>query len=453
MSFAVIDDTTHPTAVRQDAAWLDAHWMPFTGNRNFKANPRMVVGAQGAYYTTAEGRKIFDGLSGLWCSGLGHGRREIAEAIGKAAANLDYSPAFQFGHPAAFELANRIKDLTPAGLDYVFFTGSGSEAADTSLKMARAYWRAKGQAGKTRLIGREKGYHGVNFGGISVGGIAGNRKLFGQGVEADHIPHTQPPVGSFYRGMPDMDGRALADRLLDVIALHDASNIAAVIVEPFSGSAGVVIPPAGYLQRLREICTQNNILLIFDEVITGFGRVGGWTGSEVFGVTPDILNFAKQVTNGAQPLGGCVASKEIYDTFMAAGGPEYMLEFAHGYTYSAHPVACAAGNATLEILQKDDMPARVKALAPYFENAVHGLKGAKHVADIRNYGLAAGLTIAALPGEPARRPYEIAMKCWEKGFYVRYGGDTIQLAPPFISTEAEIDRLVSALGDALQETA
>jgi beta-alanine--pyruvate transaminase len=451
MSFAVVDDNR--TAIRQDAAWLDAHWMPFTGNRNFKANPRMVVGAQGAYYTDADGRKIFDGLSGLWCSGLGHGRKEVAEAIGRAAANLDYAPAFQFGHPAAFELANRIKDLTPAGLDYVFFTGSGSEAADTSLKMARAYWRAKGQGGKTRLIGREKGYHGVNFGGISVGGMVGNRKLFGQGVEADHMPHTQPPLGSFCRGMPDTDGRALADKLLDVIALHDASNIAAVIVEPFSGSAGVVIPPVGYLQRLREICTQNNILLIFDEVITGFGRCGGWTGAEVFGVTPDIMNFAKQVTNGAQPLGGCVASKEIYDTFMAAGGPEYMLEFAHGYTYSAHPVACAAGNAVLDILQKEDMPARVKALSPYFENAVHGLKGAKHVADIRNYGLAAGFTIASLPGEPARRPYEVAMKCWDKGFYVRYGGDTIQLAPPFISTEAEIDRLVNALGDALQETA
>ena len=451
MSFAVVDDNR--TAIRQDAAWLDAHWMPFTGNRNFKANPRMVVGAQGAYYTDADGRKIFDGLSGLWCSGLGHGRKEVAEAIGRAAANLDYAPAFQFGHPAAFELANRIKDLTPAGLDYVFFTGSGSEAADTSLKMARAYWRAKGQGGKTRLIGREKGYHGVNFGGISVGGMVGNRKLFGQGVEADHMPHTQPPLGSFCRGMPDTDGRALADKLLDVIALHDASNIAAVIVEPFSGSAGVVIPPVGYLQRLREICTQNNILLIFDEVITGFGRCGGWTGAEVFGVTPDIMNFAKQVTNGAQPLGGCVASKEIYDTFMAAGGPEYMLEFAHGYTYSAHPVACAAGNAVLDILQKEDMPARVKALSPHFENAVHGLKGAKHVADIRNYGLAAGFTIASLPGEPARRPYEVAMKCWDKGFYVRYGGDTIQLAPPFISTEAEIDRLVSALGDALQETA
>ena len=452
MDFA---DITQPaaTATRMDAAWLEAHWMPFTGNRNFKANPRMVVGAQGAYLHDSAGRKIFDGLSGLWCSGLGHGRKEIAEAVGKAALNLDYAPAFQFGHPAAFALANKIKELTPDGLDYVFFTGSGSEAADTSLKMARAYWRTKGQAGKTRLIGREKGYHGVNYGGISVGGLSGNRKMFGQGIEADHLPHTQPATGSFYKGMPDIDGRALADRLLDVIALHDASTIAAVIVEPFSGSAGVVIPPAGYLQRLREICTQNNILLIFDEVITGFGRCGGWTGSEVFGVTPDILNFAKQVTNGAQPLGGCVASKEIYDTFMAAGGPEYMLEFAHGYTYSAHPVACAAGLAALDILQKEDLPARVKALAPTFEAAVHSLKGTKHVADIRNFGLAAGFTIAAVPGEPAKRPYEIAMNCWKKGFYVRYGGDTIQLAPPFISTQAEIDRLVSALGDALAEVA
>ena len=452
MDFA---DITQPaaTATRMDAAWLDAHWMPFTGNRNFKANPRMVVGAQGAYLHDSGGRKIFDGLSGLWCSGLGHGRTEIAEAVGKAALQLDYAPAFQFGHPAAFALANKIKELTPAGLDYVFFTGSGSEAADTSLKMARAYWRTKGQAGKTRLIGREKGYHGVNYGGISVGGIAGNRKLFGQGIEADHLPHTQPALGGFHKGMPAIDGRALADRLLDVIALHDASTIAAVIVEPFSGSAGVVIPPAGYLQRLREICTQNNILLIFDEVITGFGRCGGWTGSEVFGVTPDILNFAKQVTNGAQPLGGCVATAEIYNTFMAAGGPEYMLEFAHGYTYSAHPVACAAGLAALDILQKEDGPGRVKALAPKFEAAVHSLKGSKHVLDIRNFGLAAGFTIDPVAGEPGKRPYEIAMKMWEKGFYVRYGGDTIQLAPPFITTEAEIDSLVNALGDALKATA
>ena len=439
-------------APRMDAAWLDAYWMPYTANRQFKANPRMIVEAQGAYYTDSEGRKIFDGLSGLWCAGLGHGRREIAEAVGKQAAKLDYSPAFQFGHPLAFELANRIKELTPAGLDYVFFTGSGSEAADTSLKMARAYWRAKGQASKTRLIGREKGYHGVNYGGISVGGIAANRKMFGQGIEADHLPHTQPPAGSFHKGMPPT-GRELADRLLDLIALHDASNIAAVIVEPFSGSAGVVIPPVGYLQRLREICTQNNILLIFDEVITGFGRAGAMTGAEAFGVTPDLFNFAKQVTNGVQPLGGVVASKEIYDTFMAAGGPDYMLEFAHGYTYSAHPVACAAGIAALDILQKEDMVGRVQALVPHFEQAVHSLKGVKHVADIRNYGLAAGFTIAALPGEPARRPYEIAMACWKKGFYVRYGGDTIQLAPPFISEKVEIDRLINALGDALSETA
>ena len=453
MSFAPIDTPAAGAAPRMDAEWLDAHWMPYTANRQFKANPRMIVEASGAYFTDSEGRKIFDGLSGLWCAGLGHGRKDSAEAIGKAAATLDYAPAFQFGHPASFALANKIKELTPAGLDYVFFTGSGSEAADTSLKMARAYWRAKGQAGKTRLIGREKGYHGVNFGGISVGGMVGNRKTFGQGVEADHLPHTQPAMGSFIKGMPEEGGRALADRLLDVIALHDASNIAAVIVEPFSGSAGVVIPPVGYLARLREICTQNNILLIFDEVITGFGRCGAWTGAEAFGVTPDILNFAKQVTNGAQPLGGVVATKDIYDTFMAQGGPEYMLEFPHGYTYSAHPVACAAGNVVLDILQKEDMPGRAKALAPHFEQAVHSLKGAKHVLDIRNYGLAAGFTIAPLPGEPARRPYEIAMHCWKKGFYVRYGGDTIQLAPPFIATPAEIDRLISALGDALAETA
>ena len=439
-------------ALRTDAAWLDAHWMPYTGNRNFKADPRMIVEAKGAYFTDGDGRKIFDGLSGLWCSGLGHGRPEITEAVSRQIARLDYAPAFQHGHPLSFELANKLKELTPAGLDYVFFTGSGSEAADTSLKMARAYWRTKGLAGKTRLIGREKGYHGVNFGGISVGGIGANRKLFGQGVEADHLPHTQLASNAFTRGMPE-HGAELADRLLDLIALHDASNIAAVIVEPFAGSAGVVIPPRGYLQRLREICTAHNILLIFDEVITGFGRCGALTGADAFGVVPDIMNVAKQVTNGAQPLGAVIASKEIYDTFMAAGGPDYMLEVPHGYTYSAHPVACAAGIAALDVLQNEDMPGRVKALAPHFENAVHSLKGSKHVTDIRNFGLAAGLTIAALPGEPARRPYEIAMNCWKKGFYVRYGGDTIQLAPPFIAETAEIDRLVNALADALAETA
>ncbi len=438
--------------VRTDAAWLDAHWMPYTGNREFKANPRIIVEAKGAYFTDSEGRKVFDGLSGLWCTGLGHCRPEITEAVSRQIAKLDYSPGFQYGHPLSFELANRIKELTPDGLDHVMFVDSGSEAADTSLKMARAYWRAKGQASKTRLIGREKGYHGVNFGGISVGGIGGNRKLFGQGIEADHLPHTQLPGNAFSRAQP-VNGKELADRLLDLIALHDASNIAAVIVEPFAGSAGVVVPPQGYLQRLREICTAHGILLIFDEVITGFGRCGAMTGADAFGVVPDIMNIAKQVTNGTQPLGAVIASKEIYNTFMAAGGPDYMVEFPHGYTYSAHPVACAAGIAALNVLQQEDMIGRVQALQPHFENAVHSLKGAKHVADIRNFGLAAGITLSPLPGEPARRPFDVAMACWKKGFYVRCGGDTIQLAPPFISEKAEIDRLINALGDALAETA
>ena len=446
---------TSTTPYPQDRAWLESHWMPYTANRSFKESPRMMVSAQGCYYTDNHGRKIFDGLSGLWTCGLGHGRTEIAEAIGRQAATLDYSPAFQYGHPLSFELANKIRELTPEGLDYVFFTGSGSESADTSLKMARAYWRAKGMGTKTRLIGREKGYHGVNFGGISVGGIVGNRKAFGQGIEADHLPHTQPPAGSFYQGMPPQEGpmgMALADELLKLIALHDASNIAAVIVEPMSGSAGVVVPPVGYLQRLRDICTANNILLIFDEVITGFGRMGAYTGAAAFGVTPDIMNVAKQITNGAQPLGAVIAKKDIYDTFMAQGGPDYMLEFPHGYTYSAHPVACAAGIAALDLLVKENMVERAAALSPYFEKAVHSLKGAKHVADIRNYGLAAGFTIVPTPGEPLKRPYEIAMKCLEKGFYVRYGGDTIQLAPPFITKPGEIDSLVNALGESLQAT-
>ena len=446
------NENQHPAGGRTDAAWLDAHWMPYTGNRDFKAHPRLMVSAKGCYYTDHHGKQIFDGLSGLWCCGLGHGRTEITEAVSRQMATLDYSPAFQFGHPLSFELANKLKELTPAGLDYVFFTGSGSESADTSLKMARAYWRAKGQAGKTRLIGREKGYHGVNFGGISVGGIAANRKMFGQGIEADHMAHTQLASNAFSRGMPDK-GAELADDLLRIITLHDASNIAAVIVEPFSGSAGVIIPPKGYLKRLRDICTANNILLIFDEVITGFGRAGAYTGAEAFGVTPDIMNIAKQITNGAQPMGAVLAKKDIYDTFMAQGGPDYMLEFGHGYTYSAHPVPCAVALATLDLLVKENMVDKVKALAPYFENAVHGLKGTKHITDIRNYGLAAGLTIDALPGEPARRPYEIAMTMLKKGFYVRYGGDTIQLAPPFITTPAQIDSLVNALGEAINQTA
>jgi beta-alanine--pyruvate transaminase len=435
-----------PTLSREQ---LEAHWMPYTGNRQFKDDPRMIVGAEGAYYIDDKGRRILDGLSGLWCSGLGHNRQEITDAVTRQMQTLDYSPAFQFGQPRSFELANKIKSLTPDGLDYVFFTNSGSECADTSLKMARAYWRLKGQPTKTKLIGRAKGYHGVNFGGISVGGIGANRKLFGTAVDADHLAHTMLKENAYTKGMP-AHGWHLADELVELIALHDASNIAAVIVEPMAGSAGVIPPPAGYLQRLRDICDANNILLIFDEVITGFGRMGAMTGAEAFGVKPDIMNVAKQMTNGAVPMGAVIASDEIYRTFMDQGGPEYMLEFPHGYTYSAHPVACAAAIAALDVLEQEQLPQRVASLAPYFEDTLHQLKGGAHITDIRNYGFAGAITLASYPGEPARRPYEIAMRMWEKGFYVRYGGDTIQLGLPFVIEKNEIDSLVGALGECLE---
>lgn len=431
---------------------LEAYWMPYTGNRQFKRDPRMIVAAEGVHLIDDRGRRILDGLSGLWCCGAGHNRPEIAEAVNRQLRTLDYAPAFQFGHPGAFALANRIKALTPDGLDYVFFTNSGSESADTSLKMARAYWRLKGQPAKTRLIGRARGYHGVNFGGISVGGIGANRKLFGQAVEADHLSHTLLPENRFSRGQP-ASGAQLADELLELIALHDASNIAAVIVEPMAGSAGVIPPPVGYLQRLREICSAHDILLIFDEVITGLGRCGALTGADAFGVVPDIMNLAKQLTNGAVPMGAVVARGDIYQTFMAAGGPDYMLEFPHGYTYSAHPVACAAGLAALELLEQEALPARVASLAGYFEEGLHALRGAPHVADIRNFGFAGALQLESWPGEPARRPFEVAMRLWEKGFYARYGGDTLQLGLPFVIEKAQIDSLLNALGDTLRELA
>ncbi|MFT4519126.1 MAG: beta-alanine--pyruvate transaminase [Halioglobus sp.] len=444
--------SSNHNAVPMTRAQLEAYWMPYTANRQFKDDPRMIVAAEGIYLIDDKGRKVLDGLSGLWCTGAGHNRREITEAVHAQMQVLDYAPAFQFGHPGAFELANKIKLLTPEGLDYVFFTNSGSECADTSLKMARAYWRQKGQPTKTKLIGRAKGYHGVNFGGISVGGIAANRKLFGQGVDADHLSHTLLPGNAFTRGLPS-NGWQLADELTEMIALHDASNIAAVIVEPVAGSAGVIPPPAGYLQRLRGICDANDILLIFDEVITGLGRCGGMTAADVFGVVPDIMNLAKQLTNGAIPMGAVVAKEEIYQTFMEQGGPEYMLEFPHGYTYSAHPVACAAGLAALDILVDEKLPERVAQLSPYFESAIHELTGSPHVTDIRNYGFAGALQLQAYPGEPARRPYEVAQRLWEKGFYVRYGGDTIQIGLPFVIEKEEIDSLISALGDTLLELA
>ncbi len=445
------NNTTSLNSHGLSQAQLDAHWMPFTGNREFKKDPRIIVSAQGNYYTDSNGRKIFDGLSGLWTCGAGHARSEITEAVSKQVATLDYSPAFQFGHTKSFELAHKITELMPEGLNRVFFTGSGSESVETALKIARGYWRKKGQASKTRFIGRSKGYHGVNYGGISVGGLSPNRAIFGQGIEACHLPHTMINENKYIQGMPT-HGAYLADNLEELVALYDASTIAAVIVEPLAGSAGVIPPPIGYLKRLRDICTKHNILLIFDEVITAFGRMGSNTSAEEFGVVPDLMTVAKQLTNGVVPMGAVIAKQEIYDTFMETAGPEYMLELPHGYTYSAHPVACAAALASLDILEKEQFPARVKANAPYFEKVLHSLKGTQHINDIRNYGFAGALSIDHAPGEPAKRPYEIAMKMWQKGFYIRYGGDTIQLGLPFSTEHNEIDSLINALGETINET-
>ena len=435
-----------------DKEQLSAHWMPFTSNRQFKQDPRILVGADGLYYTDADGRQIFDGLSGLWTCGAGHNRKEINDAITKQLSTLDYSPGFQYGHPLSFELANKVVELTPAGLDKVFFTDSGSETVETALKIARGYWRNLGQPSKTKFIGRHRGYHGVNFGGVSVGGIGFNRKLFGQSVDSDHIPHTVLEENKFSRGMPEI-GAHLADELEELAMLHDASNIAAVIVEPMSGTSGVLPPPKGYLNRLREICDKHNILLIFDEVITGFGRMGSLTGAEEFGVTPDIMTLAKQITNGIQPLGAVVVGSNIYEAYMEKGGPDYMVEFPHGYTYSAHPVACAAGIAALDLLVNENLVQLVKEMSATFEDAVHSLKSAPFITDIRNYGFAAGLSLEHYPGEPLRRPFEIGLKCFEKGFYIRWGADTLQMAPPFSASREQIDAFVNAVGESLNELA
>ncbi|TBU94034.1 aspartate aminotransferase family protein [Stutzerimonas kirkiae] len=429
---------------------LDNHWMPFSSNRNFQRDPRLIVAAQGSWLLDDQGRRIYDSLSGLWTCGAGHSRQEIQEAVARQLGTLDYSPAFQYGHPLSFRLAERIASLTPGALDHVFFTGSGSECADTAVKMARAYWRLKGQPQKTRLIGRARGYHGVNVAGTALGGIGGNRKMFGQLMEVDHLPHTLQPQLAFTRGAAKTGGVELADELLKLIELHDASNIAAVIVEPMSGSAGVIVPPAGYLRRLREICDQHDILLIFDEVITAFGRMGKWTAAEYFGVTPDLMNVAKQITNGAIPMGAVIASREIYETFMRQASPEYAVEFSHGYTYSAHPVACAAGLASLELLERENLVQQSAELAPYFEKAIHGLAGARHVVDIRNCGLAGALQIAPRDGDAIVRPFEVGMALWKAGFYVRFGGDTLQFGPTFNARPEELDRLFDAVGQALQ---
>ena len=428
-----------------------AHWMPFSANRNFHKDPRIIVGAKGAYLMDSTGREVYDSLSGLWTCGAGHTLPEIQQAVSQQLSKLDYSPGFQFGHPLSFQLAEKIIQHMPEKLQHVFFTDSGSESADTAIKMARAYWRIKGKPSKTKLIGRARGYHGVNVAGTSLGGIGGNRKMFGQLMDVDHLPHTLQPDLSFTKGCAETGGIELADEMLKLIELHDASNIAAVIVEPVSGSAGCIVPPTGYLKRLREICDQHDILLIFDEVITGFGRMGKWTAAEYFGVAPDILNFAKQITNGAIPLGGVVASHDIYDAFMLQDLPEHAVEFTHGYTYSAHPVACAAALATLDVLEKQNLLAQSAALAPSFETLLHELKGAPHILDIRNCGLIGAVQLAPRDGDATIRGFELGMKLWKAGFFVRFGGDTLQFGPMFNSTEAQLSRLMNAVGDALYQ--
>ncbi|HEX7038109.1 MAG TPA: aspartate aminotransferase family protein [Pseudomonadales bacterium] len=428
---------------------LDSYWMPFTGNRQFKAAPRLIRAAEGVHFITEDGRRVLDGLSGLWCCGAGHNRAEIAQAIAEQARELDYAPAFQFGHRKAFELASRIRALMPDGLDRVFFVNSGSESVETALKIARGYWRQRGKPSKTRLIGRAKGYHGVNFGGTSVGGIGGNRRLFGTLPDTDHLSHTLLPENRFCRGQPE-HGAHLADELEELVALHDASTIAAVIVEPVAGSAGVIPPPKGYLERLRAICDAYDILLIFDEVITGFGRCGAPTGAHRFGVTPDIATFAKQLTNGVVPLGAVVVRRAIYDAFMEQGGPEYQVEFPHGYTYSGHPLACAAGLAALDLFERERFDRQAAEKAAFFEDCIHELANHPHVTDVRNFGLAGALSLEHYPGEPARRPFEIAMACWERGLYVRYGGDTLQFGPAFVMEREDIARMFQIVGDALQ---
>ncbi|GHD11151.1 aspartate aminotransferase family protein [Tianweitania populi] len=420
---------------------LSAFWMPFTSNRQFKQSPRMLVAAKDMYYTTADGRQVLDGTAGLWCVNAGHCRPKITEAIQHQAAELDYAPAFQMGHPIAFEFANRLVDMAPDGLDHVFFTNSGSESVETALKIALAYQRVKGQGSRTRLIGRERGYHGVNFGGISVGGIVGNRKMFGTLLTGvDHLPHTHLPAkNGFTKGVPE-HGAELADELERIVTLHDASTIAAVIVEPVSGSTGVLIPPKTYLEKLRAICDKHGILLIFDEVITGFGRLGTPFAVDYFGVKPDIMITAKGVTNGVIPMGAVFVTSEIHDAFMS--GPEHLIEFAHGYTYSGNPIACAAGLATLETYKEEGLLERGPELAPYWEEALHSLKGEPHVIDIRNIGLVGAIELEPIAGEPTKRAFSAFIKAFERGALIRTTGDIIALSPPLIISKVQIDELI-----------
>jgi beta-alanine--pyruvate transaminase len=429
---------------------LEAFWMPFTANRQFKSKPRLFVAAKDMHYTTIEGRQVLDATAGLWCVNAGHGRKKVVEAVQQQIGKLDYAPAFQMGHPLAFELASKVIQLLPGDFDHVFFTNSGSESVDTALKIAIAYHRAKGQGTRQRLIGRERGYHGVGFGGISVGGIVANRKFFGSLLTGvDHLPHTHLLAqNAFSRAEPEHGGN-LADELERIVTLHDASTIAAVIVEPVACSTGVLIPPKGYLKRLREICDKHGILLIFDEVITGFGRLGASFATEYFGVTPDMITCAKGLTNGSIPMGAVICRKGIYDAFMDA--PENTIELFHGYTYSGHPVACAAGVASLELYKEEGLFERARSLSGYWEDAVHSLKGLPNVIDIRNLGLLCGIELEARPGKPTARAFEAFLTCYEKGVLIRTTGDIIALSPPLIVEKSHIDEIFGTIGEVLRK--
>jgi beta-alanine--pyruvate transaminase len=431
---------------------MDAFWMPFTASRQFKQSPRMLAKASGMHYWTPEGRQILDGVAGLWCVNAGHSRPKIVQAIAAQAAEMDFCPPFNMAHPKSFELAERLIKLTPAGLNKVFFTNSGSEAVETALKMAIAYHRARGEGTRTRLIGRERGYHGVNFGGISVGGMVGNRKTFGPMlVGIDHMRHTHDPIrNAFSKGQPE-HGAELADDLERMVALHDASTIAAVIVEPMAGSTGVLVPPKGYLERLRAICDKHGILLIFDEVITGFGRLGSPFAALHFGVTPDLMTSAKGITNGCVPMGAVFAKQHIHDVFMT--GPEHLVEFAHGYTYSAHPLACAAAMGTLDTYAEEGLLTRAAKMAPAFEAGVHSLRDLPNVIDIRNIGLVGAVELSPVAGQPGKRGFDVFLECWERGLLVRVTGDTIALSPPLIVEDQHLDQMFSTLRDALKTVA
>lgn len=441
-------------ASRTNTPVLDNFWMPFTANRQFKAAPRLLAEAAGMYYTDVDGNKVIDGTAGLWCCNAGHGRKKISQAVERQLATLDFAPTFQMGHPIAFDFAAKLAAHAPgsagAKLDRVFFTGSGSESVDTALKIAIAYQRAIGQGTRSRIIGREKGYHGVGFGGLSVGGLVNNRRVFPQ-IPADHMRHTlDMERNAFSKGLPAL-GIELADDLERLVQLHGAETIAAVIVEPMSGSAGVILPPKGYLERLRATADKHGILLIFDEVITGFGRLGTPFATDYFGVVPDLMTTAKGITNGAIPMGAVFANRKVHDGLMV--GPGNAIELFHGYTYSGHPVACAAGIATLEIYEEEGLLTRAADLADYWQEALHSLKGLPHIADIRNLGLVGAVDLQPRDSAPGARAYEVFVDCFQKGLLIRVTGDIIALSPPLIIEKDQIDTIVSILGDALKRAA